>query len=337
MHSLETAVEIKVLARQGMTIKAIARQLGVSKNTVRKYLRSDHVPAYGPRAPRATKLDPFKAYLMERVEAARPDWIPATVLLREIKERGYSGEITQLKAYLATHKPQPKPEPLVRFETAPGEQMQVDFVVFRRGRDPLSAFVATLGYSRVSFVRFVTDERIESVLSCLRRSFDAFGGVPRHVLFDNMKTVVLTRDAYGPGQHRFHAQLLELGKDYGFAIRLCRPYRAKTKGKVERFNRYLRNSFWVPLKARFAASGLIVDAETANLEVHRWLQEVANCRVHGELKERPCDRFMDERDQLQPYDGTVVPIVPTPAMVTPVPAESLQHPLSVYDALVELR
>ena len=334
MHSLEMFVEIRVLARQGRTIKAIERELGVSRNTVRKYLRCDDSPVYGPRMPRVTKLELYKLYLLERIEAAKPDWIPATVLLREIQERGYPGGITQLKEFLAECKPKRAEEPLVRFETPPGRQMQADFIVFRRGRDRLSAFVATLGYSRMTFVVFVTDERIETVLSCLRRAFVAFGGVPQHVLFDNMKTAVLDRDAYGPGQHRYHPQLLQLATDSGFSIRLCRPYRAKTKGKVERFNRYLRNSFWVPLRARFKSSGLLVDAETANLEVARWLREVANVRIHADLKERPVDRFVDERDTLQPYEGTIVNLETRPMIKVPMPTESLQHPLSAYDALV---
>lgn len=144
---------------------------------------------------------------------------------------------------------------------------------------------------------------------------------------------MLECDAYGDGQHRFHPQLLQLAKDCGFSIRLCRPYRAQTKGKVERFNRYLRNSFWIPLKARFAASGLTVDAETANVEVARWLADVANARVHGELKERPVDRWQEERPHLLPYHG-VVNLAPRPGRRVPMPIESLQHPLSTYDALV---
>lgn len=287
----------------------------------------------GPRTPWPAKLDPYQGYLRERVEAAKPDWIPATVLIREIQAQGYAGGISQLKAYLRELKPTPVAEPLVRFETDPGKQMQVDFVVIRRGRERLSGFVATLGFSRQTFVYFVTDERIETVLACLRRTFEAFDGVPKHVLFDNMKTVVLERDAYGDGQHRFHPQLLQLAKDCGFSIRLCRPYRAQTKGKVERFNRYLRNSFWVPLKARFAASGLTVDAETANAEVARWLADVANTRVHGELKQRPVDRWQEERPHLLPYQG-VVNLAPRSGRRVPVPIESLQHPLSTYDALV---
>jgi transposase len=257
------------------------------------------------------------------------------VLIREIRDLGHPGGISQLKVYLTKLKPPRVAEPVVRFETPPGQQLQVDFVVIRRGRERLSAFVATLGYSRMTFVYFVENEQIDTVLQCLRRTFEAFGGVPEHLLFDNMKTVVLERDAYGAGRHRFHPQLLELSKDCGFSIRLCRPYRAKTKtkGKVERFNRYLRSSFWIPLKARFNASGLIVDAQTANLEVAKWLRTIANVRDHGELGERPCDRFELERPHLLPYTGTVINLDALSRSV-PTPIESLQHPLSSYDALV---
>src|SRR5690606_8906124 len=101
---------------------------------------------YRPREARATKLDPYKDYLHGRIEAARPHWIPAVVLLREIQELGYPGGVTQLKAFLGGYKHQSL-DPVVRFETPPGKQMQADFTHIRRGRDPLMAFVATLGYS----------------------------------------------------------------------------------------------------------------------------------------------------------------------------------------------
>lgn len=333
MYSEETVVEIRVLVRQGKTIRQIVRETGLSRNTVRKYLRDASAPVYGPRLPRPSKLDPFREYLADRVASAAPAWIPATVLLREIEALGYTGGISQLKVLLAKMKPKAAVEPLVRFETAPGEQMQADFQVLRRGRDRLSAFTATLGYSRYAFVHYVTDERIDTVLSCLWRTFEAFGGVPRHVLFDNMKTVVLQRDAYGEGRHRFHPQLLQLSRDFGFSIRLCRPYRARTKGKVERFNRYHLGSFWIPLLSRMKACGLGVDAEMANREAVRWLREVANVRVHGELGERPVDRWMYEKAFLLPYHDSVR-AAPPPGARVPVPIESLQHPLSTYDALV---
>ncbi len=138
-------MEIRVLARQGMSIRAIAQQLRVSRNTVRKYLRNPGLPIYPNRAARPTKLDPFKPYLQARIQAAKPHWIPATVLLRELREHGYTGGLSQLKAWLSPLRHDASGT-IVRFETAPGKQMQVDFTIIRRGNRPLKAFVATLGF-----------------------------------------------------------------------------------------------------------------------------------------------------------------------------------------------
>lgn len=136
-------MEIRVLARQGRSIKAIARELGLSRNTVRKYLRNGESPRYMPRHPQPTKLDPYKAYLQERIEAARPHRIPAMVLLCEIQALGFAGGISQIKSYLAPFKRRTE-EPLIRFETPLGEQMQVDFTTIRRGRSrPSSSPSAT--------------------------------------------------------------------------------------------------------------------------------------------------------------------------------------------------
>ncbi len=238
----EEAVEIRVLSRQGKSIREIARMLEVSRNTVRRYLRGAGLPHY-EREARPSKLDRYKQYLAERVKAAAPEWIPATVLLRELKALGYPGGISILKDHLATLKPVAKAEPLIRFETEPDRQMQVDFATIRRGRDRLSGFIATLGWSRASYVEFVTDERMETLLGCHERAFYFFGGIPREVLYDNMRTVVTDRDRYGPGLHRYNRTFLDFAHHHGFVPRLCRPYRAKTKGKVERFIRYLRASF----------------------------------------------------------------------------------------------
>ena len=170
MLTREQAVEIRVLRRQGWSIRAIARETGLSRVTVRRYLEDpDAAVRYGPREPRPTKLGPYIHYILGRIEAARPGWIPAAVLLREIKERGYTGGISQLQEYVAPLKGG-EPEPLVRFETEPGEQMQADFTHVRRGRYPLLAFVATLGYSRASFVRFTVAEDTETLCAYLRES-----------------------------------------------------------------------------------------------------------------------------------------------------------------------
>ncbi len=323
------------MARQGMGIRQIARELGCSRNTVRRYLQEARASRYGPRQARSTKLDPFKPYVHERIEAAKPRWIPAVVLLREIRDMGYAGGLTQLKMFINPLK-RVEVEPVVRFETPPGQQMQADFTVIRRGRDPLLAFVATLGYSRASFVRFTTAEDADTLCTCVREALIYFGGVPQHVLFDNAKTVVVERDAYGEGSHRWHAGLLSVAEEFGFSLRVCRPYRAKTKGKVERFNGYLKGSFLVPLAATLSSSSLKLDAVAANLHIGRWLSEVANARLHATTKERPDQRLALERSVLLPLPSRTPLPKPATSSTLPLPVESLQHPLSVYAALMEV-
>jgi transposase len=334
MLTQEQGVEIRVLARRGVGIREIARQVGCSRNTVRRYLKDAAAARYKARPAKPTKLEPFRGYVLERIEAAQPHWIPAAVLLRELQERGYPGGLTQLKAFLAPYKAA-APEAVVRFETPPGKQMQADFTVVRRGRDALLALVATLGYSRATFVQFSRREDFTALRAGLVAAFEYFGGVPESVLFDNARTVISERDAYGEGQHRWHSQLLDLANDYGFKPAVCRPYRAKTKGKVERFNGYLKGSFLVPLAATLQAGGLKLDVDTANQAVRRWLDEVANCRVHGTTGEQPVVRLAIERTVLLPLPqkGMALP-VPAPNRGQPLPIESLQHPLSVYQALL---
>jgi transposase len=337
MLTQEQAVEIKVLARRGVGIREIAKQMGCSRNTVRRYLREAQTQQYGPRQARPTKLDPYKDYLRSRVEAARPHWIPAVVLHREIQEQGYLGGLTQLKVFINGLRAQPADSPVVRFETPPGQQMQADFTHIRRGRDPLLAFVATLGYSRMAWVKFTTDERADTLCRCIGEAFDYFGGVPQHVLFDNAGTIVIERDAYGPGLHRWHPQMLALAERYGFTPRLCRPYRAKTKGKVERFNGYLKGSFCVPLAATLKQAGLRFDAQAANSHIGRWLIEVANHRVHATTRERPQARMPAEQAALMSLPALSASLPSVPVLERPIPVQSLQHPLSVYNALLEVR
>jgi transposase len=334
MLTQEQAVEIKVLARRGVAIREIARQLGCSRNTVKRYLHEPDAVRYRGRQPRPTKVDPFKEYVLQRIEAAHPHWIPAAVLHRELRERGYGGGLTQLKAWLVPYKHR-KQEPVVRFETAPGQQLQADFTHVRRGRHALLAFVATLGYSRASYVRFTTDETAATLCGCLREALVYFGGAPAHVLLDNASTIVVERDAYGEGQHRWHRLIRALAEEYGFSIRLCRPYRAKTKGKVERFNSYLKSSFLVPLAATLKQSGLRLDVEAANAHIGRWITEVANCRVHATTRERPDRRLALERPALIPLPHRQPARSPIGNLV-PLPVESLQHPLSVYNELLEV-
>lgn len=336
MLNQESLVDIHVLHRQGHSIRAISRQLGIARNTVRNYLRDQaKTPAYGPRESRASKLDPFKPYLHERIEAAKPYWIPATVLHREIISHGFDGKEGIVKNYIRQFKPKTQEE-VVRFETLPGQQMQVDFTTIRRGHNKLKGFVATLGYSRASYVRFSTHERQEDWLFGIEEALHYFGGVPKEVLFDNAKCIMIERDAYGEGRHRWNAQLLQLSADYGFQLRACRPYRAKTKGKVERFNGYLKNSFITPLAATLKQAGLVLDVDAANGQIGQWLSEVAQQRIHGTTKQRPQSLLIKERLSL-----AELPLRPSRARTTVIksrqamPIESFQHPLSIYDQLLE--
>lgn len=329
-------MDIHVLHRQGHSIRAISRQMGIARNTVRSYLRDlARTPAYGPRAASASKLDPFKPYLRDRIEAAKPYWIPVTVLCREITTQGFDGKEGIVKNYLRQFKPSTEEE-VVRFETPPGQQLQVDFTTIRRGHNKLKGFVATLGYSRASYVRFSTHERQEDWLLGIEEALQYFGGVPKEVLFDNAKCIMIERDAYAEGRHRWNAKLLQLSADYGFKLRACRPYRAKTKGKVERFNGYLKHSFITPLAATLKQAGLALDVDAANGQVGRWLDEVAHQRIHGTTKQKPQALLIQERRSLAELPlrrspAKVVVIKPPSAM----PFESIQHPLSVYDQLLE--
>jgi transposase len=265
---------------------------------------------------------------------------------------GYTGGHSQLRRFMASLRPRTDDDPVVRFETPPGLQMQVDWVEIRRGAHPLHAFCATLGHSRMSFVSFTSDMRVQTLIECHEQAFAFFVGVPRQVLYDNMKTVVIARDAGAAAQHQLHAGFLDYAKHTGFVIKLCRPYRAQTKGKVERFNGYLRRSFVVPLIAQLKQAGLMRDVVTANAQVRDWLDTIANVRVHGTPHAVPAERLIEEALQPipAPWRGdiagarpapeliqeTASPPHPRPAIVVDRLAEPLpmQHPLAVYAELL---
>lgn len=300
---------ISVLHKQGYSMRQIARELRISRNTVKRHLASgEDGPRYSPRGAIESRLDAYKDYILDRLRQARPETLCATVLMREITGQGYRASLSLLRHYLRQIRTSEKPlEPVVRFETEPGLQMQVDWGQMRGGREPLHGFVAVLGYSRFLFVQFSNNMRYDTLEACHRAAFEYFQGVPRQVLYDNMKTVVLERDAYKEGQHRFHPGFWQFAKTMGFVPRLCRPYRARTKGKVERMVRYTRDSFYIPLMTKLRAAGIPLDVETANIEIKAWLRDVANVRLHQTLLEQPVRRFEQEVHHLQPLPYPLAP------------------------------
>jgi transposase len=185
------------------------------------------------------------------------------------------------------------PEPVVRFETPPGRQAQVDFARFVLPWGVRFALLVVLGYSRLLWLRFFPRQDMRSLQLGLEEAFQFFGGVPAELLFDQMKSVI-TRDLRLLGGDLVkNAEFLRFALHCGFTPRACRPYRAKTKGKVERPIRYMRSSF-------FYGREFVSDGDLdAQREV--WLARVANVRIHQTIKERPIDRFdRDERFTLQP-------------------------------------
>ena len=334
-------MEIHVLYKQGLSCRKIARELGISRNTVRKYLEQNSFEADTKTRPRQTKLEPYHQYLNARIEAAKPDWIPAPVLFREIAALGYDGGIAQLRRYIRPLKLK-EPEPTIRFETSPGVQMQIDFTTIRRGKNPLKAFVATLGYSRACFVRFYNNETIESWIDGIKEACHYFGGVPKEVLCDNAKALVVERDYYGEGQHRWGNELLDLSQVYGFKLKACKPYRAKTKGKVERFNHYLKNNFLLPLKVSLKEISLEIDVSYANAHIGAWLKDVAHQRIHGTTNATPESRLNEEEAYLLPLPveltindkGYPLKVPYTP--VIPEVMDNFQHPISTYDEVLYL-
>ena len=340
MKSQAERMEIQIMYHQGYSKKQIARELGISINTVRKYLRPGAKLGYSQRPLKPLKLEPYREHLKQRILPAHPHWLPATVFFRELVALGYQGSETTLRNYLRQQKPIAKEEPLVRFETEPGEQMQVDWAEFRRGSAPLAAFIATLGYSRMSYVEFVSNQQLETLLRCHEHAFDYFGGVARQILYDNMKTVIIQRDCYGLDQHRLNPCFWDFSKHHGFLPRVCKPYRAQTKGKVERFIHYLKHSFYYPLQGELNALGQQIEESVANPRVLSWLNTIVNCRIHGTTKEVPLVRLERERDYLQ-QSGRRYAYKPIrqeervekvqSLLFQPVP----QHDLSLYDNLTQ--
>lgn len=283
------------LHRQGLSVSAIARQLDVDRKTVRKYIeRGLLAPAYGPRQPRPRLIGPFEAYLRQRVTAYPA--LTGSRLLRELRERGYQGGYTAVTDFLREARPAPGSSFEVRFETPPGHQAQVDFAQFQvtLTDEPSSArivwlFSMVLGYSRLIWARFVSHQDLQTVLRCHLAAFAAIGGVPCEILYDRMKTVVTGED--GQGGIVYNRSLIDFARHHGFHPKACRPYRAKTKGKVERPFRYIREDFFL--------AGSFRNLDDLNAQLVHWLGTVANPRVHATTGRVVNEAFAEEKLYLQ--------------------------------------
>jgi transposase len=291
--------EIEELKRQGLSIRAISRLTGYDRKTIRKYLiQPEAAPVYGPRPALPGKLDAFKPYLEERLKAGV--W-NAQVLLRELRARGYTGGYTILKDWLHPQRQSAHAVAVRRFETPPGKQAQVDWghlgTIEMNGREhKLNGFTFTLGYSRMMMAEAALDQKLGTLLKMHEEAFRQLGGVPEEILYDRMKTVWLSTDERG--EVVWNPVFLDFARYWGFRPRLCRPYRAQTKGKVESGVKYVRRNFLCGLLGR--EPGSLGDLNT---QLREWVWTVANRRVHGTTHEVVGARWDADQLSLQLLDG----------------------------------
>ncbi len=315
MLRLDDWQAIRELAKQGLTISAIVKVTGFSRNTVKKHLRSaPPAPATRERH-KALPLDPFRDHIRSRL--ADYD-LTAQRLFREIQGLGYAGGYTAVKDFVRSIRSDRKIRAVYRFETPPGEQAQVDMahtgMMMVDGRPRrVYAFVMVLGYSRFRFVFFTTEADAAAFIRFHLEAFAYFGGVPKTCLYDNTKTVVLERGS-GPDERQWNALFRDFFTTLGFRPHLCAPYRAQTKGKVERSIRFLRDDF---LEGREFSS-----VEQMNVEVQAWLHEVNHVRPNATTGRIPAELLAEEG--LTPLDASR-PYVISQAFPRRVNAESLLH------------
>ena len=276
---------IREMRDRGMKITEIAEELGMSRPTVRKYLKARRPPEYGKKR-RVSKLEEFKPYIKERIDQYN---LSAVRIMEEIKKKGYTGGYTILKDYCRTLRKDRAIKAVIRYETKPGRQAQVDFGEFGRMEvDGVSkkvyAFSYILGYSRYRYVEFTADIGTENLIKMHLNAFRYTGGIPSEILYDNMKQVVLDRKLKA-SESTFNRDFMRFSEYYGFNVRLCYPYRPQTKGKIERTIGFLRGNFFNG--RTFQSVG------DMNSQCSAWLKTV-NGNVHATTGKIPADMLKDE-------------------------------------------
>lgn len=287
LSSMEVTM-IRSLAERGATISAIARQMGIDRKTVRNALREPVPAPEGTTVP--SVLDSYKAYLRGRLDVAD---FTAQRLFQDIQAQGYTGGYNLVKRFVAPLRAECHRQAVVRFETLPGQQAQVDWsgfglLVVDGVRKALSCFSMILGFSRYQYIEFTLSRNLASFLTCHVHAFEYFGGIPAELLYDNLKTAVLS---HVDGAVEWQSTFTDFAAYYGFTPRACRPYRAQTKGKVERPFPYIRSNFFL--------GRTFTGLENVNVQSRHWLDHTANVRIHGTTHERPLDRHQIERGHLR--------------------------------------
>ncbi len=309
---------VRALFERGMGKKAIARELGLDVKTVKKWLRQDFEPQH--RRSRGRLADGLAEFLRARaVEVG----FNGAVLFREAKDRGFSGSYSALARFVSPWRSEFRSLEFAtrRFETEPGKQAQVDWgsswVWLGEQRVRVHVFVMVLGYSRRVFARGYLSEGLDALLDGHERAFTHFGGRTATILYDNPRTIVLAKDE-ASGAVTWNAAFKDRMDFYGVEVRLCRYYRAQTKGKVESGVKYV--------KRNGLAGRRFADLDALNEWLETWARTVADERVHGTTHERPSERFQRAEAAL------LVPVDRRP----PAPRERVESRVVPRDGYVAL-
>ena len=336
MQSEDTWMELHVLHRHGWSIAALAREFGLNWRTARRYANAGEPPRYRPRI-RPAELSAAALAHVERRLAACPD-LRATVLQRELVDGyGYTGSYTSLRRRVVELRPHQTAEPEVRFETGPGIQTQGDWTdcgswPLGDGSASLYAFVAILGDSRMLAVRFATDKTRTTTLRAIVRCVDDLGGASAEFLTD--RDTALMSGSRADGSPIYAPEWVDTAALLGTRPRACRPYRAKTKGKVERVIRELKEDCLAWLTGQ-------VFPERPSLAwydamARRWTTEAVATRRHRTTKRIVGEAWAAERPLLTPVSRRLLARVEGHETLVPVP-EPVGGRVVRADETVELR
>lgn len=284
-------IKAKELQAKGYTQKEISEKLGVCERTVRNYI---HNPSSSRKTvKRKSKLDPYHEYIKSIIK--EKPYYNCELIFMDLQKAGYTGKVSILRDYVKKIRQEVLTEAVIRFETVPGHQAQVDWNELglqevNNRRVKLYQFVMTLGFSRKPFISFTTSMKSEVLLRCHIEAFKYFGGVPETILYDNMKTAFVTDEN---GDFQVNDKLLKFSSHYGFSAERCRIRRPQTKGKVERTIGFIMTNFWPGIQ------GSNLSLESLNHEALEWIESILDRKISG-LTESRRERFEKEKQYLKP-------------------------------------
>ena len=275
---------IKEKALKGKSAYAIGAELGISKNTAKKYMEQPVRPHGLKGKKKGSKLDPYKPLLNQWLQEGIFNCV---VLMERLREKGYDGGMSILKEYVHPYRPAKSAPAVRRYETPSGKQAQMDWGICQyldqeNKLHKVAVFVMILGHSRAKYIEFVKRCDLKSLERCMLNGFRHFGGIPKEVLTDNMKTVVTGREA---GKVLWNTQFADFAAEMGFVPKVCQVRRPQTKGKVERLVRYVKENFF-PGRS-------FSDLEDLNRQALEWCRK-ADSKPHGTTGKIPLQELAAE-------------------------------------------